>query len=213
MSGYGLKIYREDGSLFISPDVTPMNYVGKYRYTGNGSIQLDIPGTASIMPFLRNDNVNGATHLTWAVSGGKWHINVNTVGAGWIYVFATIVTVEHGFGLAVYDSNGKMTWNTDCLPLDIMSVPNPWDGTPINSSTVVYDVNVGVPAAVMPGICSNYLIILEPQTPLYIYGSMIARAYGTTVGASTWSGQQINARPPSPRFRANYIYIDTRLYP
>ncbi|WP_061284692.1 hypothetical protein [Kluyvera cryocrescens] len=213
MSGYGLKIYRDDGSLFISPDVTPMNYVGKYRYTGNGTIQLDIPDTASIMPFLRNDDVNGATHLTWTVSGGKWWINVNTTGAGWVYVFATIVTVEHGYGLAVYDSNGKMTWNTDCLPLDINATPNPWNGAPINSSTVKIDVDVGLPAAIMPGICSNYLLILSSSEHIYIYGSMVARAYGNIVGAHVWDGTQINSQPPSPRFRKDFIYIDTRLYP
>lgn len=211
MSGYGLKIYRDDGSLFMSPDVTPMNYIGKYRYTANGTIQLDVPDTASLMPFIRNDNVNGATHITWSTSGGKWRISVNTTGAGWIYVFANIVTVEHGTGMAVYDADGKMTWNTDCLPLEIMTVPNPWDGTSMTSA--VYDVNVGVPVAVMPGICSNYLIILDPARPLYIYGSMVARAYGNTVGAIVWAGEQTSARPPSPRFRKDYLYIDTRLYP
>ncbi len=213
MSEYGLKIYRDDGILFMSPDVTPMNYVGKYRYTDNCIIQLSVPDTANIMPFIRNDDVNGVTHLTWATSGGKWYINVNTSGAGWVYVFANIVTVEHGIGLAVYDVNGRMIWNTDCLPLAIMTAPNPWDGSPINSSSTVYDVNVGFPAAVMPGICSNYLIVLNPQMPLYLYGSMVARAYDNTVGARVWNGQQINGRPPLPKFRVNYIYIDTRLYP
>ncbi|MGI3453599.1 hypothetical protein ACRQQF_30365, partial [Citrobacter arsenatis] len=107
-----------------------MNYVGKYRYTDNSIIQLSVPDTANIMPFIRNDDVNGVTHLTWATSGGKWYINVNTSGAGWVYVFANIVTVEHGIGLAVYDVNGRMIWNTDCLPLAIMTAPNPWDGSP-----------------------------------------------------------------------------------
>ena len=209
---YGLKIFREDGSRFISPEGTPMNFIGVYRFTGNMTIPTDIPATANVISFIRNDSATGAAYVIPVASNGKWNLNLNCNGVGGhVYVFANVVPIAHGVGMAVYNSNGDMVWNTDCLPLELHFVDNPWNGSG-NGNGANYDVNVGLPAAVVSGMSSNYLVPLDPAAGIYIYGTLTARAYGNIVGGYSIYSEQINGQAPTPRFKKQYIYIDTRLY-
>lgn len=209
---YGLKIYRDDGSLFISPDVAPMNYIGKFRYTGNSTIQTNVPTWANIISFIRNDTNTGAAYVVPRDVGGVWHLDVNTNATdGYIYVFANIVTVTTGVGMAVYNASGVMVWNTDCLPLQVLSVDNPFGGG--SGQGANYDVDVGVPAAVISGMSSTFLTVLSGAEQLYIYGTMVARAYGNIIGAYARDGVQIQGAAPTARFKQRYLYIDTRFYP
>lgn len=210
---YGLKIYREDGSLFISPDVTPLNYIGKFRFEGNTTLFTGVPASVNIMSFIRNDTSTGAAYVIPVQSGGQWNLSVDTNNSsGYVYVFADVVTVTTGIGLAVYNAYGKMVWNTDCIPLQINYVDNPYNGTG-SGPNVNYDVDVGVPAAVISGMSSTYLIALNPAESLYIYGTMVARAYGNIVGAYARDGEQVHGIPPTARFKKQYLYIDTNFYP
>lgn len=46
---YGLQIFRDDGSLWMSPDVTPMNFIKKIRFNaGSGELATGIPEGKSI---------------------------------------------------------------------------------------------------------------------------------------------------------------------
>lgn len=209
---YGIKIFRDDGSLFISPEVTPMNFITRYRFTGPTTFHTDIPATANVISFIRNDNVNGAAYVIPKAVNGKWDLALNgNNNGGYVYVFANIVPITSGVGLAVYNAAGEMTWNTDCLPLELNFVNNPWNGSG-SGAGANYDVNVGLPAAVVSGMSSTFLIPLDPGTTLYIYGTLTARAYGNIVGGREIYSEQIDGQPPTPLFKKQYIYIDTRLY-
>lgn len=207
---YGLQIFRDDGSLFISPDVVPLNYVGKLNYSGIGSLSTSVPSGKSLIVFIRNDAPNSATRVVTINSGSNWVINITqTNSGGTIYLFANMVTTTSGYGIAVYNAGGEMTWNTDMLPLQVFSVNNPYGV----SQRDTYSIETGVQVAVAPGVCSTFIAVLNAPQNIYLWGAMSAGAYGSQIYGVRTSSVQVNGQQKTWKYKESFLCIDVSKYP
>ncbi|EKJ8218458.1 hypothetical protein [Citrobacter sedlakii] len=206
---YGLQIFRNDGSLWISPDVTPLNFMGKVRFS-NGVVNTGIPSNKSLMFFVRHDGPHGAGIFIPSNSGGSWIITVTYANySGDIYLFSNHVKSQHGWGVAVYNSAQEMVWNTDMRPLQVFRLNNPQG---INQNAA-FTVAAGRPVAVNPGICSTWIAPIDPAAGIFLTGAMAAGAYGDTVYGTRINGRQQGGGVPAWRYKDKFICIDTSLYP
>lgn len=206
---YGLQFFRSDGSLWISPDVTPLNYIGKISYGGVGSFTTSIPSNKNLMLFVRNSSANAASRITTTISGGVWIINViQSNSGGEIYLFSNMVTTTSGWGVAVYNTSGEMVWNTDMRPLQIFTVGNPY-GVSQNGN---YSIETGVQVAVAPGVCSTYIAMLDPGANVYLWGAISAGAYGSAIYGVRTSGIQVNGQQRTWKYKELFLCIDVSLY-
>lgn len=206
---YGLQIFRDDGSLWISPDVTPLNYMGKISFA-NGTVDTGISSSKSLMFFVRHNGPDGAGTFIPNNSGSTWEITITGSNySGLIYLFSNTVKSQSGYGVAVYNSSGEMTWNTDMLPLQVLKVNNPYGVTQTGSFTV----SAGVPVAVNPGICSTWLAVLNPSAGQYIIGAIAAGAYGNTIYGTRIGGEEIVGQRPVYRYKEVFLCIDVSKYP
>jgi len=207
---YGLQIFRSDGSLWISPDVTPLNYIGKMQFSSTGTYATSIPASKSMMVFLRNDAGGVGTMLSQSTANGAWQINITQTGSsGTLYLFSNMVTTSHGYGIATYNSAGEMIWNTDQLPLQVLSVTNPYGA----SQTGSFSINTGIQLAVSPGICSTYIAPINPAAGQFLYGAMFTGANGTTIYGSRAYAIQVGGALPAYKYKENFYYIDISKYP
>jgi len=206
---YGLKIYRPDGSLWISPDVTPLNYMGRIGF-GNGTYNTGIPSNKSLMFFARHDAPHGAGLFVPNNSGATWVITVtNAAAGGQLYLFSNHVINQHGYGVAVFNAAGEMVWNTDMRPLQVFRIANP-QGVNMNGA---FEVPVGVQVAVNPGVCSTWIAPIDPAAGIYLTGAMLAGAYGSTIYGTRINGDQTGGGMPVWRYKDEFIYIDVSKYP
>lgn len=217
MSSYGMKIFKDDGSLFISPDVTPLNYIGKIKYRNTSqtyTIPTIVPSDKSIRYFINTTSGSRGGAIVKAFqSGGFWHLEFSRgYGEGYVYIFSNMVTKSSGYGIATYNSNGEMMWNTDMIPLQMFQTSNP---STITENTELR-VPVGVNVAVSPGLCSTYLMVIDPYAGIVIYGGMYCTGVNSDIVISNfWSKQSIEGGVGNPpvRYKENLLYIDTSMYP
>ncbi|UTJ46570.1 hypothetical protein NLZ15_17240 [Atlantibacter subterranea] len=208
---YGLQIFRDDGSLWMSPDVTPINYIGNLRYSGVGALVTSVPSSKALMVFIRNDAAAAGTRITLNNSGTTWVINIiQTESSGLIYLFSNMVTSTSGWGVAVYNSAGEMTWNTDMLPLQIFTVANPYG---INQ-TGSYSIETGVQLAIAPGICSTWLAPVNQGGGRYLWGEIHVGASGSVIYGVRSNGIEVtDTGVPRWKYKENFVCIDITKYP
>lgn len=207
---FGLQIFRDDGSLWISPDVTPLNYVGKIAFNETGVITTSIPSGKNLIVFVRNNAASSATRMTTSKSGSVWTINItNTNSTGTLYLFSNMVTSTTGYGVAVYNASKEMVWNTDMLPLQVFTVNNPYGV----SQTGNYSIETGTQLAVAPGVCSTYIAMLDPGTNTYLWGNINVGAYGSTIYGVRTTGVQVNGQRQVWKYKENFLCIDISKYP
>jgi hypothetical protein len=207
---YGLQIFRDDGSLWMSPDVTPLNYIGKIAFGGTGTITTSVPSGKNLMVFIRNDVATSATRITTSNAGAVWTITITqTNSGGLLYLFANMVTSTTGFGVAVYNAAGEMTWNTDMLPMQFFNVNNPYGV----SQTGNYSIDTGVQIAVAPGVCSTYIAVLNAPQNIYLWGAISAGASGTSIYGVRSTGVQVNGQRQVWKYKEFFLCIDVSKYP
>lgn len=207
---YGLQIFRDDGSLWVSPDVTPLNFIGKIAFGGTGTITTSVPSGKSLMVFIRNDAASAATRITTSNAGAVWTITITqTTSGGLLYLFANMVTSSTGFGVAVYNAAGEMTWNTDMLPMQFFAVNNPYGV----SQTGNYSIDTGVQIAVAPGVCSTYIAVLNAPQNIYLWGVISAGANGTSIYGVRSSGVQVSGQRQVWKYKESFLCIDVSKYP
>jgi hypothetical protein len=207
---YGLEIFREDGSLWISPDVTPLNYIGKMTFTGTGGITTSVPSGRNLLVFIRNNAASAATRITTSNAGSTWVINITqTNSTGTLYLFSNMVTTTSGYGVAVYNASGQMVWNTDMLPLQVFNVSNPYGV----SQTGNYTIETGVQLAVAPGVCSTYIAVLNAPQNIYLWGAINAGAYGSQIYGVRTSGVQVEGQRQVWKYKESFLCIDISKYP
>lgn len=208
---YGLEIYRSDGSLWVSPEVTPLNYMGKIRFgVGNSTVTTNVPITKSMTYFVRHDKEHGLGIFTMVKGSTNYNIKItNARYAGYIYVFANHVLNEHGYGIAVYNQSGQMTWNSEMRPLQIIPVNNPYGVDQRGDITISVDFN----AAISPGVVSTWLAPLNPAAGIFLIGSLLAGAAGKKLCISRFDGEQIQGQRPPYRYKPQLLCINTDLYP
>lgn len=208
---YGLQIFRDDGSLWMSPDVTPINYIGNLRYGGTGALVTSVPSYKTLMVFIRNDAAAAGTRITLNNSGATWVINIiQTESSGFIYLFSNMVTSTSGWGVAVYNGAGEMVWNTDMLPLQFFTVPNPYG----IDQTGSFAIQTGIQLAVAPGICSTWLAPLDPGAGKYLWGEIHAGANGSVIYGVRSNGIEVTGQGvPRWKYKESFLCIDVTRYP
>ncbi|HCD3187927.1 TPA: hypothetical protein NBM92_002225 [Klebsiella oxytoca] len=207
---YGLQIFRDDGSLWMSPDVTPMNFIKKIRFNaGSGELATGIPEGKSIAFFVRHDQEHGRGLFSQIKNGGQWNIKYKDARvAGYLYIFANWVNKTSGYGVAVYNAGAEMVWNTGMLPLQLTYIDNPYGVDQRGDITI----GVGFNVAVLPGVCSTWLAPLEPAHHIFLVGSLLAGASGNNIYITRYDGTQVNGTTPAWRYRDKFLCINTDYY-
>ena len=165
--GYGLKIKNPSGGLVIDSEGFGMNYIGTATYYGTvvhprtgTSLGFDAAydtGTAvniseyritstatTLIPFVKiTSTYNCALISVSKINSNTWSIKIYCSGSGLeIFCFAKTTTVPTGYGMALYDSSGNVSYNL-CnagSPLFFQSIADfPDDtsnGSPTHSATI-----------------------------------------------------------------------------
>ncbi|UYK09136.1 hypothetical protein [Yersinia enterocolitica] len=120
---YGMQILRDDGYLWLSPDITPMNLIQKIRVTTNNTYQTNVPSGKACLGFLRTDG-NTTFELKFSNSGANWSFTAEKgTGSGWVYIFSNIALVSSGYGIKLFNVAGELIYSTDSIPLMINKYP------------------------------------------------------------------------------------------
>lgn len=144
---YGLQIMKDDGTLWVSPEVTPLNFISKTQIqaTEGASYQSSVPSSKNAVFFVRynavgvvsfdDSDINGYRGLTV-----KKTLNVSTVD---IYCFANLAIRKSDYGIFIFNSSGELVYSCDMKPLEIKST-----GISVSGDGTIIDM--GTPVAVMP---------------------------------------------------------------
>jgi hypothetical protein len=140
---YGLIVKNNDNKTFISPNITPMNFVKrtdilfKKFKRGEFSLDTDIPDNYVVLPFVRVINTNNSTpnyaaiRVTGLTSKNGMRVitfrqdNVNSDVTVEVYLFSNYVPKLTKYGLEIYNEKQEMVYNNACLPLEIYFLKKP----------------------------------------------------------------------------------------
>ncbi|MBS6032054.1 MAG: hypothetical protein KIB40_02695 [Pantoea sp.] len=185
---FGAQILKDDGTLWMSPDVTPMNLYQKFTQSFNAdtslstTIQLSVPASNPCMVFTRTGGGGIAYGMTqqngyWSLSitgcatdnGSSGTVNVT------FYVFTNLVTVPSRYSAAYYDSAGVMRWHAEMRPLQIFQ--RSVSGLPGRGS-----FDAGFTSAVSSIYSGLSVVNYAPGTPpVYYWGSWAWRSTGSSI--------------------------------
>lgn len=206
---WGVELFRDDGSLFTSPDVSPLNLVQKLYVGADAAVQTNVPIDRACMVFIRNDNAYEGARITRFNSNGYWAIQtLGCIGNNWLYIFSNYVPNPSGWGVQTYDAYGTPLWNTGLRPLQIIRHGNPF-GLSQQSNAVI---DVGYPVAVVPGMVSTWVAPLNPAQGLYLVGNMTVGAVGNSITAKAVTGSQVSGGFPRNLYKNVFICINTNMY-
>lgn len=143
---YGMQITRPDGSLWLSPDFTPINLITKGNLNpAVGSVfSTPIPFHKTCFFFVRmgNRSFNAFDQF----NNGGYHAlklthTFDNPGYIMVYAFSDMVTPPGEYNIAFYNASGEMTYHGGMKPLEVQQVP---------ISGVTFDVELGYLAATTP---------------------------------------------------------------
>ncbi|MBG6248810.1 MULTISPECIES: hypothetical protein [Symbiopectobacterium] len=200
---WGATITRQDGSIWLSPEFTPMNFMGKGVISAVGSsFVTQIPQQKTAMFFIRQSSDSYAACQQVTVNG--YHtLRLNsaypTALPVTVYCFANMVLPpSNNYGLYFYGTSGELVYSLDMLPLDMRTIH-----VDISASCVKQDM--GKPVAVMP-TASGRLFISNSS----IGGADVLDLYlGATGNFVINRPRQIAAGSSSG---TSYPYIDKAFY-
>ena len=142
---YGMQITKPDGSIWLSPDFTPINLINRGDMgVYNGSVYTtSIPFDRVCFFFVRMGG-RAYTAFSHINSSGYHALRIDrTDNPGWIkvYAFSDMVTDPGSHGIAFYNSAGKMVYHGKMKPLEARQIP---------ISGITFDINLGYTCAVTP---------------------------------------------------------------
>ncbi|EKN3986534.1 TPA: hypothetical protein ACVBYD_000802 [Yersinia enterocolitica] len=203
---YGMQILRDDGYLWLSPDITPLNLIQKIRITTNNTYQTNVPSNKTCLGFYRTDS-NTTFEIKYSNSGANWSFTAaKGMGSGWVYIFSNIALVSSGYGIKLFNELGELTYSTDSIPLMI----NKYPVVNIGDATSITDI--GKQVAVMPGLVATRLTALNPALGIYLFGYNWSLAFGTSIGHQNTFSEQIEGQRPTFKFKQYIYYIDCSIY-
>lgn len=188
---FGAQINAPDGTVWLSPDVTPLNMVqridraGLSATSGNVAIQTNVPQNRPIIVFGRATNNNGvgfATVLTKA--NGYWVVNIRaamiqsgnpTTYTARLYIFSNFVpsTASKDWGIRYYNASEELVWQADMRPLEMKKASFP---------NGVERINVGYTNACVTSFCGLTVEIYMPGTPeFYMFFEWTFASWGTNI--------------------------------
>lgn len=230
---YGLSIINKNGKTFITPDVTPLNFIKKINVwipSKNGGglgyvyLNTEISEEYIVLPFIRALNVNYAYAR---VSGSKIensqtilifeHYEYYSSGGYWIevYLFSNFAPASPNYGIEIINKKGNVVYNNLCKPLDINYMEKPDHNLfGINNSIKERNsimTNIGYPVA---SLCTSYG--LKSFNVGSQNGSVTYSIFSTAIGDNL--GLHLLWYRSDGRFVLNYpnigniVYIDVRKY-
>ncbi len=213
---FGMEIRQADGTLWMSPDVTPLNLIKKISQTFTASypftattIATGVPSGNACMVFCKSTSGGGVAY-TMDISGGYWVITVRGCstengGSGGsvpitFYVFANMVTTPSRYSLAYYDADGVMRWHAEMRPLEVFAqTPG---GVPPRGK-----IEIGFNVAVCSVYSGTQMVLYQGGTPpLYTWMNFAYRAFGTNVVELPVAAWQENSSSAYKSFINGAIY-------
>ncbi|UBX30823.1 hypothetical protein [Arsenophonus apicola] len=218
---YGGKIISEKGTVWISPDVTPLNLVKRVDLTiTTGTfgqiIKTEIPNNRPIVFFTRvfSDKIGvAAVPLN---SNGQWSLEIraarNAKGTTEsvkirFYIFSNFVPkdVSSDWGIQYFNAKGELTWTGDMIPLEVYSGVAPNDSN--------YKVDVGFTCAVAPYFSASYTAGFIPsKPPVYIWITNAWKAYGNVISSYIVDNINSSSSGYDQFYSNNYYYIKASNY-
>lgn len=137
---YGLTIKNNEGKTFISPNVTPMNFIKKMniwipkRSGGTTKKYLDtgITDNYTVLPFIRAvGGHNLAPAMLSRIFSKNGIITIEITHYGYleynleVYLFANLVPKLTNYGLEIYNENHDVIYNNTCRPLEMEFLKKP----------------------------------------------------------------------------------------
>lgn len=203
---YGIQILKPDGTLWLSPDVTPLNLIQKIRVNTNNTYQTTIPSGKSCVGFVRTD-ANTCFEVKFINSGSNWSFTVaKGAGSGWVYVFSNIALVESGYGIKLFNETGGLIYTTDSIPLQVEKYPVTNQG----DDTVIVDI--GKQVAVLSALVATRLTALDLPTQMFLFGYNWSLAFGNSIGHRATYSEQVQGQRPTFKFKEYLYYIDCSIY-
>ncbi|MCB5312089.1 hypothetical protein [Yersinia intermedia] len=208
MADYGFAVRNSAGRLWMSPDVTPMNFIEKLTFTATGGIVntmvTSVPRDVPITFFVKYsskysfdvEEVNGASTRTYLLRA--FHSATVTVT---MYVFATMVPRLSKYGLNIYNKMGALVYSAQMRPLEINQYT-------VTGNLHAYDIDMGEPIAVMPMYTSFFYTL---NSPTYLLHMMWSGATGNR--AYSDQARLANSGGPIVQFiQDGFFYIKTSKY-
>ncbi|MCW2479734.1 hypothetical protein [Candidatus Symbiopectobacterium sp. NZEC135] len=200
---WGAVITRDDGSLWLSPDFTPLNFIEKGIIVANGDAFVTSIPTSKNVIFFINQSADNYVACQQIEVDGYHALRVNSSYPGTlpirVYCFANMaLQPKANYGLYFYNASGELTYSLDMLPLDMRTV-----AVDISAAGVKQDM--GRPVAVIPTASGRVML---PNSSVGGFD-----VWDLHLGAT---GNYVINRPrliaQGQSGANNYIYIDRAFY-
>lgn len=229
---YGLIIKNSENKAFISPNITPMNFIKRVDVTIDGGMvrtarfNTGIPCNYVILPFIRVININSRDPY-WApirmlelTSENGMHVitlqkkEQRSISNVEVYLFSNFVPKLTKYGLEIYNENQEMVYNNACLPLEFSFIKKPdvylfGEETGYKKRDSIM-IDLGFPVAAIStsyGLKSFHAGAQNGHITYYIFSTAI----DTCVGLHLQSKDEGKYRGVYPNI-GDIAYIDTRKY-
>lgn len=225
---YGLTIKNNEGQTFISPNVTPMNFIKKINVrVPKGDIKIkkinintEIPDSYIVLPFIRAVGaIEDAPAMITSLQSrdGMKFIEIsycyNFSFNLEIYIFANYVPKTTNYGLEIYNERNSIIFSNACKPLEIefCNVPdhNLFGKNKQSIARNSLKVDLGHPVAVLCTVYGSKLFSMP------VLGLVIFDIFSTAINDSACIHLLFNVKGKNisnfPKIE-NIPYIDVRKY-
>lgn len=226
---YGLTIKNNEGKTFISPNLTPMNFIKKMniwiprnnRSPAKKYLDTGITDNYTVLPFIRAvGGYDWAPVMLSSIFSKNGIIIIEITHDGWVeynlevYLFANLVPKLTNYGLEIYDENHYVIYNNECRPLEMKFSKKPdhslfgKDNSRRERNSVMVDI--GHPVA---ALCTSYGLksFTSGANVGWVTYHIFSNAINNSVGLNLiYQGEgKFRLRYPSI---GDIPYIDTRKY-
>ncbi|WP_054178587.1 hypothetical protein [Trabulsiella odontotermitis] len=178
---WGVLLTTEDGVPFLTDESTPISLQGKYSASGSGNVSVTITVDTDdvAMPFCVS---TADTFFAYSLSGTSLTVTaypISTFSGSYTltcYLFTTRAQPLPGWGLAIWDKNGKCILTNETRVLtDIVSIGTKGGA---NSGLNLSDTRSGK-WGIIPELAGFYVGVYQ-QRPFQIGIGMAAKYNGTS---------------------------------
>lgn len=195
-----------DGSVWMSPDFTPLNLISKWQISGvaGAVFQSQIPAGNNFMFFVKFSS-DGLATFSHIIQNGYHALRVDRVpvatGNITVYAFGDLCTNIPKYGIFMFNASGAMVYHAGMIPLELSQV-----GISISVPTV----NVGYQCAVSPSF-SGVTSSPDPQLGGYIIRTHYTGAFGQTITNRNYDFSR-GSGPVVVAYQTTALFINTEKY-
>lgn len=156
---YGMQITKPDGSLWLSPEFTPVNLInrGSMEVKLGAIFKTSIPSGNMCFFFVRF-GARAFVAFDQIIIDGMHALKIDKVDVKGdspksiiVYAFSDMVTPPPKYGIAFYNKSGKMIYHGAMKPLEVKQVNT-------DTGNLVFDINLGHLAAVTPTMTAAFTV-------------------------------------------------------